>query len=147
MSRYRRLQWLSIVVAVLSLAALVFTCRFHLGGKIDRFGYAGMYGSVMFIVRSSPVQVPWCWFEQQSWSWPNWLPAMYGNFTALLIPLWIPTLAAAIAALVFHRKARLAHLGCCPSCDYDLTGNESGVCPECGTAKSFRSPKCAASRK
>lgn len=22
----------------------------------------------------------------------------------------------------------------CESCDYNLTGNESGVCPECGTA-------------
>jgi len=21
----------------------------------------------------------------------------------------------------------------CPKCQYDLTGNESGVCPECGT--------------
>jgi CHASE2 domain-containing sensor protein len=24
--------------------------------------------------------------------------------------------------------------GCCPNCDYDLTGNTSGICPECGTA-------------
>ncbi len=23
--------------------------------------------------------------------------------------------------------------GHCPKCDYDLTGNVSGVCPECGT--------------
>jgi uncharacterized paraquat-inducible protein A len=32
-----------------------------------------------------------------------------------------------------HRQARIA-LGHCPSCDYDLTGNTSGVCPECGSA-------------
>jgi len=23
--------------------------------------------------------------------------------------------------------------GLCEKCDYDLTGNESGICPECGT--------------
>jgi len=28
--------------------------------------------------------------------------------------------------------ARCAELGLCPKCTYDLTGNVSGVCPECG---------------
>jgi predicted amidophosphoribosyltransferase len=23
---------------------------------------------------------------------------------------------------------------CCERCEYDLTGNVSGICPECGTA-------------
>ena len=27
----------------------------------------------------------------------------------------------------------------CHKCGYDLTGNESGVCPECGTKQSFES--------
>lgn len=29
---------------------------------------------------------------------------------------------------------RLVDLGLCSSCGYDLTGNTSGVCPECGTS-------------
>lgn len=34
----------------------------------------------------------------------------------------------------------------CPSCAYDLTGNVSGVCPECGTAVAVTTPevRCAA---
>lgn len=24
--------------------------------------------------------------------------------------------------------------GCCPGCGYNLTGNVSGICPECGKA-------------
>jgi hypothetical protein len=31
------------------------------------------------------------------------------------------------------RRRRLARGNRCTRCGYDLTGNESGVCPECGT--------------
>ena len=30
-------------------------------------------------------------------------------------------------------KQRLLERAVCPKCYYDLTGNESGVCPECGS--------------
>ena len=54
----------------------------------------------------------------------------------LTVPAWL--LAAVFAALPaarLHRRARarITH-GQCSSCGYDLTGNVSGVCPECGTA-------------
>jgi hypothetical protein len=32
------------------------------------------------------------------------------------------------------RKSRRIVNGLCANCSYDLTGNESGVCPECGAA-------------
>ena len=32
-----------------------------------------------------------------------------------------------------RRRRRLRERGLCMNCAYDLTGNESGVCPECGT--------------
>lgn len=53
------------------------------------------------------------------------------------VPLWIPTLLLAVVPFVafllgpvrrWHRRKR----GRCVCCTYDLTGNESGVCPECG---------------
>jgi len=31
-----------------------------------------------------------------------------------------------------ERRELLAKVGKCPSCTYDLTGNETGECPECG---------------
>jgi hypothetical protein len=37
------------------------------------------------------------------------------------------------------RAGRLRDRGLCPSCTYDLTGNVSGVCPECGTSIPERS--------
>lgn len=37
------------------------------------------------------------------------------------------------AALIQRRRALFVPPGHCPHCRYDLTGNESGKCPECGT--------------
>jgi uncharacterized paraquat-inducible protein A len=34
-----------------------------------------------------------------------------------------------------RRRDVLKSRGLCPACAYDLTGNVSGVCPECGTAR------------
>lgn len=58
------------------------------------------------------------------------------NGSYLSIPFWpllllfmlLPVLWAVGAA----RQRRNRRIGLCPSCGYDLTGNVSGVCPECG---------------
>jgi len=53
-------------------------------------------------------------------------------------PLWMPlALLCAYPAswLVLRRPLRQYYRrkhGLCPKCSYDLTGNESGICPECG---------------
>jgi len=55
---------------------------------------------------------------------PMWLP------TALIPVMWIAVLLLSSR----HRRRRLRRKrGKCIRCGYDLTGNESGVCPECGT--------------
>ncbi len=47
-------------------------------------------------------------------------------------PLWVPFIPFAIpTAFLFYRDRRRPRPGHCP-CGYDLTGNESGTCPECG---------------
>ena len=48
--------------------------------------------------------------------------AFYGCVGAVVACVW-----------VWYRDRRLPE-GSCPTCGYDLTGNESGTCPECGTA-------------
>jgi hypothetical protein len=52
-------------------------------------------------------------------------------------PLWL--LAAALAflpaiRLLLRLRRKPGGAGLCRACNYDLTGNVSGVCPECGTA-------------
>ena len=62
-----------------------------------------------------------------------------GRFLMIAVPLAYPAALAAAAAawsrLTRARLARRTRLGACRKCGYDLTGNVSGVCPECGTAR------------
>lgn len=53
----------------------------------------------------------------------------------LYLPLWIPFLLVAVPTLLLWlRDRRPIPAHCCQRCGYDLTGNVSGRCPECGTA-------------
>jgi hypothetical protein len=63
-----------------------------------------------------------------------WPRAAAGAWEVVCIPLWIPfVIVATPTVLLWHRDRRLPP-GHCQHCGYDLTGNVSGVCPECETA-------------
>ena len=55
------------------------------------------------------------------------------TYTTVIIPLWLPTAFSAMMCWVLWRawinRPRPGH---CVKCRYNLTGNTSGVCPECG---------------
>lgn len=56
-----------------------------------------------------------------------------------IIPLGIPTMATGLLAVVFLYLARTrVPPGHCRGCGYNLTGIDSGRCPECGTALAAR---------
>lgn len=62
----------------------------------------------------------------------------------VVVPLWVMLAAASLPTAFFWRHEfigclRWAHVlrmppGYCHACRYDLTGNVSGICPECGMA-------------
>jgi hypothetical protein len=63
----------------------------------------------------------------------------------VLIPYWVPSLLFSIFPVCWvirtHRRRRQVRLGVCRTCSYNLTGNTSGVCPECGTPLSGKVAK------
>jgi 4-amino-4-deoxy-L-arabinose transferase-like glycosyltransferase len=71
------------------------------------------------------------------WPWPAFYTDVSGGTTyrSLVIPLWFMFLLAfpAAASLWWLDRHRVRP-GHCWKCGYDLTGNVSGQCPECGTA-------------
>jgi hypothetical protein len=77
--------------------------------------------------------------QPRRWYWQGMLPAPYeGGFigtitTGLLIPLILPFLLVALpTAFLFWRDRRKIFHGYCQKCGFNLTGNTSGICPECG---------------
>ncbi|HEY3246255.1 MAG TPA: hypothetical protein VGM03_23165 [Phycisphaerae bacterium] len=65
--------------------------------------------------------------------WSPW------QFVDAALPLWLPlVILSAPAAVLFIRRTRAMFqrrkYGLCVGCGYNLTGNTSGVCPECGVA-------------
>ena len=53
--------------------------------------------------------------------------------TALDIPIWVLVVLFATPTLWLWRRDRRRQPGLCVKCGYDLRGNASGVCPECGS--------------
>lgn len=55
-----------------------------------------------------------------------------GPFTFIRIPLWLILTVILIPTLFMWNRDRRPPPGHCRYCRYNLTGNVSGVCPECG---------------
>jgi hypothetical protein len=72
-------------------------------------------------------------------STPGIQGAIFSDDQVSSVPLWFVATLFAILPLIWVRryvvyKKCLRCLGRCKSCGYLLTGNTSGVCPECGMA-------------
>ena len=75
----------------------------------------------------------------------NVRPGHYCRLHALFVKSYYVILVALVCCIypttVFVRgplrRKRRRRKGLCLKCGYDLTGNESGKCPECGTQLSF----------
>ncbi len=75
--------------------------------------------------------------------WPQWRDLRpWGIGVDIRVPLWIPVvLLGAPTAWLWWRDRRRVPAGCCAACGYDLTGNVSGRCPECGALCEVGTPK------
>ena len=81
----------------------------------------------------------WSWFDFKSsksqlastwhFTFPHWFLLL---LSAVLPSIWL---------IKWWKKRRLAMVGCCPACGYDLTGNETGVCPECGASTAIETTR------
>lgn len=96
-------------------------------------------GSIFFAMQPNPQ--PEGWSITLAEATPRFLfnlfPTLVGTparyYWRGYVPLWIPLgLLVLVTAALWWRERRPFPPGRCASCGYDLTGNVSGRCPECG---------------
>jgi predicted RNA-binding Zn-ribbon protein involved in translation (DUF1610 family) len=77
---------------------------------------------------------PYCRDPENWCHWPriNRTRVEPAHGTVVVLPLWIVFLVIAIPTAFLWHHDRRPPKGHCQRCGYDLTGNESGTCPECG---------------
>ncbi len=124
------------------------------------FVYCGLDGLPTFEVSVSDgafclvCEHPWSWSplqvelyhgfngDRKLWSW--WFNSYSGpggwngDVSWILVPIWFVAVVLGLPTMwLWHRdRHRTANL--CPKCAYDLRGNTSGVCPECGAVREAR---------
>ncbi len=107
-------------------------------GRLSRTWLVGIEAGVLAVRTDDLLDDPLGW---KAWlvspgcglEWPS--VNRYPEVTGLLVrvPLWMPLVLTAIpTAWLWHRDRPPPPPGHCQSCGYNLTGNVSGVCPECG---------------
>ena len=89
----------------------------------------------------------------RSWDQSIISPSQGETFRArgAIVPLWIITVLTLVTPAVWsarwyraRRRQRRRRAGLCPDCAYDLTGNVSGACPECGRQVITGGPRTSA---
>ena len=66
---------------------------------------------------------------------------MQRTYDTLSVPYWFLVILFGLLPGIWFiqwRRQRKLEPNACPQCAYDLTGNETGVCPECGTQLEVR---------
>ena len=117
------LTFLSAVSLALSVATLILWVRSFRKEDIVNLGHRPQ---LTFTSWDADVEL-WVSYGKV-WSVPH--AAIF--FLALALPLYRSVARRRLRARE-RRNQHLRSLDLCPSCGYNLRGNVSGVCPECGT--------------
>jgi hypothetical protein len=87
---------------------------------------------------SSPMASLWVhnWWNRRGFD-IEWGVTQHGSqgLISVVFPLWLPAaLFAMLPSIWILKNRRKRTRDSCRTCGYNLSGNVSGICPECGTA-------------
>ena len=132
-SRVRRVaKWAGLIVCVLLLAVFALSGRYMISwrGKHGPF-LALVCGGLYWYDGVAPYG--WQVFRHGGrFAWALWPVANLPGNTA---PLWVPFAIVALLTAFLWNHDRRIQPGHSRRCGYNLTGNVSGRCPECGAVR------------
>ena len=133
MRRRRVGKWAGLVACVVILGAWLVSGRYAVWYDTGETALSLWSGALTISAESKPQSGFWVIILAHEFYWTPelTLPTPTMGFW-LLIPLWIPFLLLAIPTVILWRRDSRPPPGHCKNCGYDLTGNISGRCPECG---------------
>ena len=137
-SSRRKLALLGIVVCSCTLVVMVVSVFYELVWRTEHYQFVLADGAIdILYTKNSYSQDMVGRYVQRVYSYsftmrPNW--TRIGTVHFVTGPLWIPLLVTGLATalLMWAKRVRLLPGHC--SCGYNLRGNVSGRCPECGRA-------------
>jgi hypothetical protein len=161
-------RWAPVVLVAATAAAWPTSHWMPGAACVGNFGVGSRDGFLQFIAATRPVNgdgarwrlgdkkrgvfvalAPECeWLPSISgaivWIGSNPTPQNTLRVDVTYIPYALIVAASGSLALLSRRLTRRrTRPGCCARCGYELTGNRSGVCPECGTPTGARAGSAA----
>ena len=134
-SRLRRtMKWVGLVLCVLTVTAFGVGLRWGIFLETPHGGL-GLGAGCLAIIVGADLGSEWGITDlgEITWHAITWWPGRRGSvYPLVVVPLWLPLLVFGLATAVLWWRDRRLPPGHCQTCAYDLTGNESGRCPECG---------------
>ena len=131
----RLAKWAGVGMCILIAVAWAVSMRWAFGVDVGT-AFRAMVESGLFIASwsDSPTDGN-VWFSRSAM--PRDLPPLFAwrpyEDVFVYVRLWLLLVLLALpTALLFWLDRRKPRPGFCATCGYDLTGNVSGVCPECG---------------
>ncbi len=122
--------WTGTLLRVLIAAAFVVSARWQVAAQAGKVCVYVMVGSILVLL-DDPLTIPVV-VDGHSFGLAHWTMWPADGQWFIEFPIYAPFAAVAIPTLLAWRFwPKPVKPGHC-ECGYDLTGNTSGVCPECG---------------
>lgn len=149
-SRVHRIaKWTGVVVCCLFAVLTMWSHFWVVSWRYDRTTIGSFMNGTLTVARHAPRslmygpgdqfpifqdQVPWWSVDRHSEPYFRWRPWWWrsGPRFSLMVPAWTTFLLLGLPTAYLFYLDRRSPRGHCQSCGYNLTGNESGACPECG---------------
>ncbi|NOX58689.1 MAG: hypothetical protein GXP29_07505 [Planctomycetes bacterium] len=129
----RVFKWLGLVLNFFLITAFAASLKISASVYYRGYSVSVRYGCLFMSAENTNRNLQFSsWRLIKPMMWTHW-PEVDTQWrrTRIILPIWIPLLLAAVVTVWLWKWDRPPKSGCV-KCGYNLTGNVSGICPECG---------------
>ena len=141
---FRRLRtftlWTGTTLCLLIAAAFVTSAFWQIAFQFGQSACCYITGGSVTVLLGYPLSAPFV-IARHTGGLYRWDEMASDWISFVELPLFTLLAAVAVPTLLVLRFVPKFPRGCCRRCGYDLTGNVSGTCPECGQPSAAGRPE------